>query len=89
MNCRSATSCKSDVGSAIREYRAYILGADGHIFNRVELMCDNDPEAVRLAEHLVDTHDVELWQRDRRIARFEGKPEDASGWLKGELKPPN
>jgi hypothetical protein len=57
----------------MREYRAYIVGSDGHIFNRVELMCDNDPEAVRLAEQLVDTHDVELWQRDRLVRTFKAR----------------
>jgi hypothetical protein len=32
------------------DYRAYIMGPDGHIENRVELRCDDDVEAIRLAK---------------------------------------
>jgi hypothetical protein len=28
---------------------------------------------MKQAEQLVDAHDVELWQRDRKIARFDQK----------------
>jgi hypothetical protein len=31
--------------------------------------------AKELAKQLVDGHDVELWQRDRKIAIFERQPE--------------
>jgi hypothetical protein len=57
------------------DYRAYILGPDGHIQNRVELRCDDDVEAIRLAKQLVDGHDVELWQLDRKIETFRHTPE--------------
>jgi hypothetical protein len=49
------------------DYRAYIMGPDGHVQNRVDLRCDDDVEALRLAKQLVDDHDVELWQLDRKI----------------------
>ena len=49
------------------DYRAYIMGPDGH---RVELRCDDDVEAIRLAKQVVDGHDVELWQLDRHIETF-------------------
>jgi hypothetical protein len=52
------------------DYRAYIMGPDGHVQNRVELRCDDDAEAIRLAEQLVDDHDIELWQLDRHIETF-------------------
>jgi hypothetical protein len=52
------------------DYRAYIMGPDGHIQNRVELRCDDDAEAIRLAEQLVDGRDIELWQLDRHIETF-------------------
>ncbi|MGY2903577.1 hypothetical protein ACVWVY_002598 [Bradyrhizobium sp. URHC0002] len=48
-------------------YRAYIMGSDGHVQNRVELRCDDDVEALRLAGQVVDGHDVELWHLDRHI----------------------
>jgi hypothetical protein len=56
------------------EYRVYIVGLDGHFFNSVELECADDTEAMEQAEQLVDGHDVELWQRARKIATFERKP---------------
>jgi hypothetical protein len=31
--------------------------------------------AIAAAKQLVDGHDVELWQRDRKIAEFAQKPE--------------
>jgi hypothetical protein len=52
------------------DYRAYIMGPDGHVQNRVELRCDDDVEAIRLAKQIVDGHDVELWQLDRHIETF-------------------
>ena len=54
----------------MNEYRAYIIGPDGHIQRRIELLCADDGAAKAQAEHLVDGHDVELWQLDRRIAEF-------------------
>ena len=36
-------------------YYAYIIGDDGHIENRVEIMCDDDEEAKRCAKWLTVT----------------------------------
>ena len=43
------------------EYRAYIVGSDNHIFQRVDLSCRNDDDAKAQARQLADGHDVELW----------------------------
>ena len=51
-------------------YYAYIIGADGHVINRVDLAFELEEDAVERAKGLVDGHDVELWQRDRKIATF-------------------
>ena len=52
-------------------YRAYLLGWDGHIVNRVEITeCDNDDAAKECAKRLVNGHDVELWDGVRRVATF-------------------
>ena len=50
------------------EYRAYLIGPDGHIVERVELVCADDEAAKEQAKALVDGYDVELWQEARRIA---------------------
>ncbi|WP_426527415.1 hypothetical protein [Bradyrhizobium sp. McL0615] len=52
-------------------YYAYIIGDDGHITGRVQVICDDDTEAKRLAKQLVDGHAVELWQEARMLERFE------------------
>ena len=54
----------------MNEYRAYLLGPDGHIQQRIDLFCADDDAAKEQARQLVDGHDVELWQLDRQIATF-------------------
>jgi hypothetical protein len=46
------------------DYRAYLIGSDGHFYNAVPLKCTSDDEAIEKARQLVDGHDVELWQLD-------------------------
>jgi hypothetical protein len=55
------------------EYRAYIVGHDGHFERSVPLVCADDDEAKQRAEQLVDGHDVELWQLDRKVTTFQRK----------------
>ena len=54
-------------------YRAFILGPDGHIIRRVDLICDDEATAKEQAKRLVDGHDVELWQLDRHVATLKYK----------------
>jgi hypothetical protein len=54
----------------MNDYRAYLIGSDGHIQSRVDLVCEDEAEAKERAKQLVDGHDVELWQRGREIATF-------------------
>ena len=70
------------------DYRVYIIGSDGHFEKAIPLDCPNDAAALESAKQFIDGHDIELWQRDRLLARFDGRPRDTAGWLKGELKPP-
>ena len=57
-------------GWAMQEYRAYILGPDGHVRDRVDIVCADDETAKEKAKQLAGGGDVELWQLDRRIAEF-------------------
>jgi hypothetical protein len=70
------------------DYRVYVLDDADHVKDRIELDCADDSAAIEYAKQYIDGHDIELWQRDRRIARFDTRPKDTHGWLKGELKPP-
>jgi hypothetical protein len=55
------------------QYRAYIIGSDGHFIRSVDLVCPDDETAEEYAKQLVDGHDVELWQQGRKLAEFKRK----------------
>ena len=57
------------------DYRAFLIGSDGHIFSAVVVDEPDDWAAIAATKLLVDGHDVELWQRDRKIAKFECEQE--------------
>jgi hypothetical protein len=61
--------------NAMAEYRVYVIGADGHFIRAVELVCPDDDAAKERAKQLVDGHDVELWQGERKVTAFKHKPE--------------
>jgi hypothetical protein len=52
-------------------FRAFLMGPDGHVFDRVDLYCDDENVARQKAQELVKDCPVELWQCDRKIATFE------------------
>jgi hypothetical protein len=56
------------------DYRVYIIGADGQMYRSVALDCANDAEAIERAKTLLDGHDIELWQIDRKVAMLDHKP---------------
>ena len=51
----------------------YLIGSNGRIQQRIELVCEDDTTAKERADQLVDGHDVELWQLGRKIATFSHK----------------
>jgi hypothetical protein len=55
-------------------FYAYIVDQEGHVINRVDLALEKEEDAAERAKGLVDGHDVELWQRDRKIATFKHQP---------------
>jgi hypothetical protein len=55
------------VAEAKMTYNVYIVGPDGHIQGRVDLICANDDAAKERALLLVDGHDLEVWQGDRKV----------------------
>jgi hypothetical protein len=57
------------------EYRAYIVGIDGHIVGFQALVCADDVEAINEARRLVDGHDIELWSGARLVIRL-NRPTD-------------
>jgi hypothetical protein len=59
----------------VQDYRVYVIGQDGHFNRAIDLSCDDDSAAIAATKALINGHDLELWQQDRRIARFDSKPE--------------
>jgi hypothetical protein len=52
------------------EYRAYIVGPDGHFKGYEGLVCNDDAQAIDQAKRLVDGHDVEIWSGARFVTRL-------------------
>jgi hypothetical protein len=57
-------------GTPLADYRAYLIGDDGHFYDAFPLICADDAEAIEMAKKLVIDRDVELWQLDRKIGTF-------------------
>jgi hypothetical protein len=60
------------------EYRAYIVGRDGHFLSSKEFVAENDDDALEHARRLVDGHDVELWSGERVVAKLKSPDKPAS-----------
>jgi hypothetical protein len=58
----------------VTDYRAYVVGHDGHFVSYRAFVCDDDSDAIIWAKQLVDGHDVELWSGERFITKIESKP---------------
>jgi hypothetical protein len=54
------------------EYRAYIIGSDGHFREAIPMNCDSDEAAGQRADNLAKAEavDIELWQQARKVATF-------------------
>jgi hypothetical protein len=52
-------------------YHAYIVGSHSRFIGAVQMDCADDDAAIKSASRLVDRHDVELWQMDRPVVRFD------------------
>ena len=61
-------------GTHMAEYRAYLIGDDGHFYDAFPLTSADDAEAIEMAKLLAIDHDVELWQLDRKIATLKHIP---------------
>ncbi|MBR1154038.1 hypothetical protein [Bradyrhizobium sp. JYMT SZCCT0428] len=56
------------------DYRTYTLGHDGHFQGSIPLPdCPDDDTAIAAVKQVLDGHDVELWQLDRKVAVFDHK----------------
>jgi hypothetical protein len=52
------------------EYRAYVVGPDGHFIGSHAFVAANDDAAFEHARQSVDGHDVVLWSGARFVAKL-------------------
>jgi len=55
----------------VNEYRAYLLGPDGHFASYRAFRCADDQDAIAWARQLLDGKDIELWSGERFVVRLE------------------
>jgi hypothetical protein len=60
--------------ASMAEYRAYIIGHDGHFVDFTPLVCPDDAEAIEKAKRLVNGRDVEIWSGARFVIKLEADP---------------
>lgn len=59
-------------------YRAYLIGADNRIFAAHIIDARSDDEAAAGARAIAGPLSTEVWERSRKIARFDPEPPDAA-----------
>jgi hypothetical protein len=75
---------------AMRDYRAYILGIDGHRFVWAKDFLaghPNDAAAVDAARQLTNEHEVEVWEGCRLVARLSPSEKELLSPSEKELSP--
>ncbi len=60
------------------DYRAYIIGPDGHFYETAALDAPDGAAEIEAAKRLIDDHDVELWQLDREIRKLKQEKKQTS-----------
>ena len=52
------------------EYRAYVIGSDGHIVSATELACENDEAAIAKVKTFLLNRTIEIWSGTRFVTRL-------------------
>ena len=52
------------------DYRAYVIGPDGHFASSRSFACDSDEYAVEWAKQLLENRPIELWSGERLVKRL-------------------
>ena len=56
------------------DYRAYVVGEDGHFLDCEARPCRDDRQAIEWAMQFVTDRAIELWCGERFITKLEPKP---------------
>ena len=68
------------------DYRAYIVGDDGHFIGFEPLVCADDGEAIEKAKRLVEKYPVELWSGERFVKRLDATEQPDDEAVSHEIK---
>jgi len=63
--------CGESEPASMEDYRVYLLGPDGHVVQRVDIVCSDEDTAKERAQQLAQDNAIELWQGDRKIAVYQ------------------
>jgi hypothetical protein len=66
----------------MKEYRAYLIGSDGHFTSREGFVAVDDDAAIGTAQRFARLCDVEVWQAARKVGlikSLEGGEHDHGG----------
>jgi hypothetical protein len=75
-DCATSARGRRLLHMPIAEYRAYVVGLDGHFINYTEFVARDDGEAFQKTKQLVDGYAVELWSGERFVKKFDPKEPD-------------
>ncbi|MET0710796.1 MAG: hypothetical protein ABWY82_28740 [Tardiphaga sp.] len=53
-------------------YRAYFIGQDRHFVKATDVDVADDDSAILAVRSLLGAHDIEIWERDRKVAKLDG-----------------
>jgi hypothetical protein len=60
-------------GPQMTDYRIDVVDAHGNFIRSVHIDCTDDKAAIESAKQFIHGHDIELWQRNRLLDRFDHK----------------
>jgi hypothetical protein len=59
------------VAGPMAHYKAYFIGLDGRFIKAKDVVQADDQAAIIAARAMIGMHAIELWERDRKIVRFD------------------
>lgn len=68
------------------DYRAYMLGSDGHFVGYETFFRADDAETIEKARCLVADHSLELWRGERFVTRLSAVGKRGAGAVTHDVK---
>jgi hypothetical protein len=59
------------IADQMAHYKAYFIGPDGRFIKARDIVQADDQAAIIAARAMIGMNAIELWERDRKIVRFD------------------